>query len=240
MSSNDELELRQAIVDGCVEMNAAGYNQGMSGNVSARHGDRILITPSSIPYERLRAEMIVPLAISDGVWSGEYRPSSEWRFHRDIMAARSDANAVVHLHSPFATALSMARRTIPACHYLIAGFGGEDVRCAEYAVNGSQDLSDAAVAALDGRMACLLANHGMIALGETLEAAFASAVQLETLARQYCIALSIGGPVLLTAQEVKASPAYRKQEIALAADRRYSNATPPAMTNVLEPAKHDD
>ncbi|WP_419908299.1 class II aldolase/adducin family protein [Hoeflea sp.] len=240
MLSNEERTLRQAIIDGCVEMNAAGYNQGMSGNVSARFGDCILITPGSIAYDRLRAEMIVPLAIADGRWSGEYEPSSEWRFHRDIIAARSDVNAVVHLHSPFATALSMARKPIPACHYLIASFGGDDVRCADYAVNGSQDLSDVAVAALEGRTACLLANHGMITVGETLEAAFASAVQLETLARQYCIAMSIGGPVLLTRQEVEASPAYRNQQIPPVGGGRDTDTPPLAMTNFPEPAKHHD
>ena len=240
MSSNDELKLRQAIIDGCIEMNAAGYNQGMSGNVSARFGDRVLITPGSIPYDRLRADMIVPLAIADGSWSGEYKPSSEWRFHRDIIAARPDVNAVVHLHSPYATALSMARKPIPACHYLIATFGGDDVRCADYAVNGSQELSDAAVTALRGRTACLLANHGMIAVGDTLDAAFAAAVQLETLARQYCIALSIGGPVLLTRQEVEASPAYQKQEILEGGDGRTTISPPLAMTDVPEPAKYDD
>lgn len=214
MSSDHELALRTAIIDGCRDMNAAGYNQGMSGNASVRFGDHILITPGSIPYDRLKPEMIVPLAIADGAWQGEYAPSSEWRFHRDIMAVRSGVNAVVHLHSPFATALSMARRPIPACHYLIASFGGDDIRCADYAVNGSQALSNAAVAALTDRTACLLANHGMITVGETLEDALGAAVQLETLARQYCISLSIGGPVLLTPQEVAESPAYRKRQAA--------------------------
>ena len=184
--------------------------------------------------------MIVPMAISDGSWSGAYEPSSEWRFHRDILAARSDVNAVVHLHSPFATALSMARKPIPACHYLIASFGGDDVRCADYAVNGSQALSDAALAALEGRTACLLANHGMITVGGTLAAALDAAVQLEALACQYCIALSIGGPVLLTRQEVEASPAYRKQEVHPQGSGRDAGPSRFAMTEVPESAKCDD
>lgn len=210
----EEFKLRQAVIDGCLKMNDEGCNHGMSGNISARLDDHILITPTSIPYNELKPEMIVALDIESGSWKGTARPSSEWRFHRDIMAERLDVNAVVHLHPPYATALSMARKSIPACHYMIGTFGGSDVRCAEYAANGSQELSDRAVAALSDRTACLLANHGMIAVGDSLDTALWTAIELEALARHYCLSIAIGGPVLLTDEQVQASPAYRPHRFA--------------------------
>lgn len=185
-------------------MNAEGYNQGTSGNISARFGDRMLITPSGVPYEDLTPEKITSMAI-DGTndsYEGPLKPSSEWHFHRDILLARPEQGAVVHLHSTFATVLAMARKPIPACHYMVACFGGSDVRCGGYARYGTPELSRIAVKALEGRAACLLANHGMIALGHTLEKALWTAVELETLAKQYYYALAIGGPVLLTDEHI--------------------------------------
>jgi L-fuculose-phosphate aldolase len=198
-----ERAARIAIIEAARAMNASGLNQGTSGNVSVRHGDTMLITPSATPYDRMTPEMIaaMPLDGERGAWKGPLKPSTEWPFHLDILRARPEIGAVVHAHSTYATVLSIARRAIPACHYMIAAFGGTDIRCAGYARYGTKELSDLAVAALDGRMGCLLANHGMIAIGPTLEKAMWLAVELETIARQYYLALPLG-PVILTDGEI--------------------------------------
>jgi L-fuculose-phosphate aldolase len=197
----DEAALRSEIVERCLEMNRNGINQGMSGNISARCGDGILVTPSSVPYERLRPEMIVPMDF-EGAWEGELRPSSEWRFHLDILRRRTDVNAVIHAHPPHATAVSILARDIPPVHYMVAVAGGRDIRCARYATVGTQALSDAALHALEGRQACLLANHGMIACGFNLGHAMWLAVEVETIARQYLLALQGGEPRRLTDAEL--------------------------------------
>ncbi len=196
--------LRQSIIDHCLAMNATGFNQGTSGNLSVRQGEAMLITPSGIPYAAMTPEMIARMPLSGGREDaqGPKAPSSEWRFHRDILNARPEFDAVVHAHAPYATALAMTRRGIPASHYMVALFGGDDVRCADYATFGTQALSDHALAALEGRNACLLANHGLLACGPTLEKAMAVAVKLEALARQHHLALQIGGPALLTPREM--------------------------------------
>ncbi len=194
---------RQGIVAACLALEAAGLNQGTSGNVSVRHGAAMLVTPSATPYAGMRPEQLAAMPIEgEGTWSGPLPPSSEWRFHRDILRARPEVGAVVHAHPTFCTALAMARRPIPACHYMIAAFGGTDVRCAPYARYGTAELSAHAVAALEGRSACLLANHGMIVCGPTLARAMWLAVELEALARQYAHSLALGGPVLLSDAEV--------------------------------------
>lgn len=207
--TKDERSLRQAIIDKCRWMNASGLNQGTSGNISARWGEAMLITPSSTPYDAMTPEMIatMPLSGREGEWSGPIKPSSEWRFHRDILANRPEIGAIVHTHSVHATALSMIRKPIPPCHYMIATFGGSDVRCADYATFGTQELSENALKALGGRTACLLANHGMIACGRDLEQAMWRAVELETLCRQYILALQAGGPVILSEAEIEAARA---------------------------------
>ena len=194
-----EQDARQSIVDACRSMNALGINQGTSGNISVRLADRMLISPSAIPYEEMRPEQIATMDVTDetGAWVGPWPPSTEWRFHLGILRARPDAGAVVHAHPTFCTALAIARRGIPACHYMIATFGGDDVRCADYATYGTLELADRALQALEGRNACLLANHGMIVCGPTLKRAMWLAVELETVARQYWYSLLIGGPVLL-------------------------------------------
>ncbi|WP_084174607.1 class II aldolase/adducin family protein [Afifella pfennigii] len=199
-----ERALREKIVALCRQMNASGLNQGTSGNISARFEDKLLITPSGIPYEEMQPETIAALALEGeyGAFDGPKKPSSEWRFHLDIAKARPEVGGIVHTHSTFATVLAIARKEIPACHYMVTAFGGPDIRCAPYARFGSKELSEHAVAALDGRKGCLLANHGMIALGEDLDKAMWLAVELETLARQYYHALLIGGPVLLTEAEI--------------------------------------
>ena len=194
--------LRDQVIATALKMNELGINRGKSGNVSARIDGGFLITPSALPYDEARAGDIVAMR-SDGAASGTRRPSSEWRFHRDIYASRSDAGAIVHTHAPFATTLACMHRGIPAFHYMIAVAGGTDIRCASYATFGTQELSDAALLALDGRRACLLANHGMIAIGDSLKTALALAVEVETLAEMYWRALQIGEPATLSQQEMR-------------------------------------
>ena len=188
-------------------MAGLGINQGAAGNISLRAGGKMLITPSAIPYDDITPEMIAAMPIDDnyGAWEGPKRPSSEWRFHLDIFRARPEIGAIVHTHAPHATAIAMARREIPPCHYMITRFGGGTVRCAPYALFGTAELSALALAALRDRTACLLANHGMIATGPTLDAALAAAVELEALAKQFILSVAIGGPVLLTGEEIAAA-----------------------------------
>lgn len=185
-------------------MNTLGINQGTSGNLSVRVGDAMLITPSAVAYDAMQPEQIarMPLEEADGSWQGPLRPSSEWRLHREILRARRETRAVVHCHATFATVLAIARREIPPVHYMVGVFGGANVRCAPYALFGSQALAENACAALKGREACLLANHGMVALGDTLDRAMWRAVELETLAKQYYYSLLIGGGVPLTETEI--------------------------------------
>ena len=196
-----EQELRVEIVTQARRMNALGINQGTSGNISARWGDGMLITPSATPYEDMRPEQVAAMDFS-GTWQGDFKPSTEWRFHLDILRARPDAQAVVHTHATFCTALSITRREIPACHYMIALFGGDNVRCAPYATYGTLELARNVMQALEGRSACLLANHGMIVMGPNLAKAMWLAVELETLARQYYYSTLMGDGVLLNRDEV--------------------------------------
>jgi L-fuculose-phosphate aldolase len=197
----NETSLRIDIISCAQKMNALHINRGTSGNVSARSAEEFLITPSGLAYESMVPEDIVAIA-GDGKARGARKPSSEWRFHRDIYAARSEVGAIVHAHSTFATTLSCLGRAIPAFHYMVGVAGGNDIRCAEYATFGTQALSDNALAAIDGRRACLLANHGMIAVGASLEAALALAVEVEGLAKAYWAALQIGEPTLLSDEEM--------------------------------------
>ena len=165
-------ELRTALIVTAIELNASGINQGTSGNLSVRADDGFLITPSGMQYSVLKPEDVVFMNLS-GEHNASRIPSSEWRFHRDIYAARNDAGAIVHTHSVHATALACLDRGIPAFHYMVAAAGGRDIRCAPYATYGTQALSDFAVAALAERKACLLAHHGVIALGNGLNSALA-------------------------------------------------------------------
>jgi L-fuculose-phosphate aldolase len=197
----NKLALRSAIIATAVQMNTRRINSGKSGNVSARHETGFLITPTGLPYESIRPEDIVAVTLG-GVATGARPPSSEWRFHRDIYIDRPDAGAIVHAHSPFATTLACHGRGIPAFHYMVAIAGGKDIRCAPYATFGSQELSDSALIALSGRRACLLANHGMITVDASLEAALALAIEVEWLAEQYWRALQIGAPNLLSDAEM--------------------------------------
>jgi len=197
----NEDALRAEIIATAIRMNECGINRGKSGNVSARTQAGFLITPTGLTYQSLLHEDIVAITFA-GEASGLRLPSSEWRFHRDIYVARPDAGAIVHAHSSFATSLACLGRDIPAFHYMVAVAGGKDIRCAPYATFGTQDLSDIALAALSGRRACLLANHGMIALGGSLEASLALAIEVEALAEQYWRALQIGVPNVLSDAEM--------------------------------------
>ncbi len=203
-ASNDSA-LREDVIATALGMNTAGINRGKSGNVSARRRDAdfdgFLITPTGVPYPRLAREQIVAMTL-DGEVLGSWLPSSEWRFHRDIYAARADVDAIVHTHAPFATSLACLERGIPPFHYMVAVAGGRDIRCAPYATFGTQALSDLAVTALAGRQACLLAHHGMIAVDTSLAKALALAVEVETLAEMYWRALQIGEPALLSDAEM--------------------------------------
>jgi L-fuculose-phosphate aldolase len=206
--SRTEDALRRAMVAASRELVAAGLTQGTSGNIAARLGAEMLVTPSGIAPAALAPEMISAMPLDDAetgdgaAWRGPLPPSSEWRLHRAVLAARPEAAAVVHTHSPHATALAMARRPIPACHYMVALFGGEDVRVSGYETFGSEALARAAVAALDGRSSCLLANHGAVVVAEDLARAMWLAAELEALARQYLLSLAAGGPVLLGESEM--------------------------------------
>jgi len=203
-TTNDELALRRHIIELCLRMNASGLNQGTSGNISARFGDRMLITPSGIPYEDLEPEHIasMPLAAQELEWEGPCKPSSEWHFHLSILHDKPETDGIVHTHSMFATIVSMARQRIPACHYMIAAFGGNSVECARYETFGTPELSAAIREAMVDRNACLLANHGMVATGADLDRAMWSAVELETLAKQYWHAMMAGGMVVLPDEEM--------------------------------------
>ena len=180
---------------------SVGLNQGTSGNVSARSPEGFLITPSGRNMTELAAADMVPVAM-DGQASVGLRPSSEWRFHRDIYAAFPGAKAIVHAHSPFAVALACLRRDIPPFHYMVAMAGGGDIRCARYATFGTQALSDAVLEALRDRRACLMANHGLVAWGRGLAGALALAVEVEALCGQYLRCLQAGEPVLLSDAEM--------------------------------------
>ena len=199
------LEMRRAVIAAALAMNETGINRGKSGNVSARLRTAsfvgFLVTPTGLPYHRTAAEDIVAMTL-DGEAHATRLPSSEWRFHRDIYRARSDVEAIVHTHAPFATTLACLDRGIPPFHYMIAMAGGRDIRCAPYATFGTQELSDHAVAALIDRKACLLAHHGMIAVEGSLERALALAVEVETLAEMYWRALQVGEPTWLPPDEM--------------------------------------
>jgi L-fuculose-phosphate aldolase len=202
MPTTHDREKRQSIIDACLRMSQLGINQGTSGNISLRHDQGMLITPTSVPYETMQPEQIVFMGL-DGSFDSSQRPSSEWRFHLDILKARPEVNAVVHAHPPYATTLAIMGLEIPPIHYMIAVAGGDSIRCAPYATYGTEQLSQHAVSALQDRLACLLAHHGMIAIGPSLSKAMWLAVEVETLARQYHGCLQIGTPPLLSKAEIK-------------------------------------
>jgi len=193
--------LRRALVAAAREMSATGLSQGTSGNLSARTPEGFLITPSGVPYGEIEPEMMVPMDVQGG-WNGDWKPSSEWRMHADIYRERPEAEAVVHTHSPHATAFSTLRQDIPAFHYMVAMAGGSTLRCADYATFGTQELSDAMLVALQDRKACLLANHGVICFENSVTRALWLAGEVEMLARQYILARQAGTPIVLDDEEM--------------------------------------
>lgn len=199
----DEQALRLDLIGTCRDLHRLGIGTGTAGNVSVRCGDGFLISPTGIAYDRLTPELIVRMD-KQAQYRGDVKPSSEWRFHRDILNARPDLNAVVHTHSTRATAVAILGRDIPAIHYAIADAGGPTIRCARYEIFGSQALADRVVAALDGRRACLMAHHGVIAAHRSLARALALAVTVEELAAQYLMCLSVAEPPVLSEAQIAA------------------------------------
>lgn len=197
----NESDLRAALTATARQTVSHGLNKGASGNVSVRFGNGFLITPSGLPNDTLEPEQMVFVNM-EGQASGGLKPSSEWRIHRDIFRARPEAKAVVHAHSPCSVSLSCLRRGIPAFHYMVAAAGGKDIRCADYATFGTQALSDSVLAALRDRRACLMGNHGLVAVGASLDAALSLAVEVEELCAQYWRAKLMGEPVLLSDAEM--------------------------------------
>ncbi len=197
-----EQDLRALMVETCRSMNSSGLNQGKSGNLSARLDPGVfLVTPSGMDYDSMRPDHIVRMTMQ-GAAHGSYAPSSEWRMHRDILLSRPDVCAVLHAHPIRSTALACHGRSIPAFHYMVAVAGGADIRCAAYATFGTQELADNALRALEGRRACLLEHHGMLALGDCPRSAFELATEVETLAAMYLEALTLGEPPRLSNEEM--------------------------------------
>ncbi len=202
MTTCNDNALRREMVETCRRMNDIGINQGTAGNLSVRNSSGFLITPTSLAYDYMQPEDLVQMDF-DGTYEGGRRPSSEWRFHRDILQARTDIDCVLHCHSIYATTLAVHHKTIPSFHYMTGIAGGTTIRCARYATFGTQALSDAALEALEDRLACLLGQHGQISLGKTLATALALAVEVETLSRLYVQALTLGDPPILSDEEME-------------------------------------
>ena len=209
MSTISNLAERTEMVSICRRMNSSSINQGTAGNLSLRLAKGFLITPSSLPYDIMQPDDLVEMDF-DGTYVGR-RPSSEWRFHRDILKQRTDINVVLPCHSMYATTLACHHKTIPSFHYMTGVAGGTTIRCASYATFGTQALSDAALIALEGRTACLLGQHGQISLGKTLESALWLAIEVETLSRMYVQALTLGEPPILPDDEMERVIAQMKR-----------------------------
>jgi L-fuculose-phosphate aldolase len=226
--------LRKDVIATCLAMNEEGINQGTSGNVSVRTDEGFLITASGIPYKKMRPIHVVEMDL-DGGYRGDFLPSTEWRMHMDIFKARPEAMAIVHTHSIFATALSCLRKDIPAFHYMIGVTGGTSLRVSDYAEFGTQALSDTMLKAMKDRKACLLANHGQIVFGASLDKALWLAGEIEALCKQYWAACLAGAPVLLDEKQMSSVlprfKTYGKQPDALSKDDA------PA---VIAPVKRDD
>lgn len=201
--NHDKLPVREQLLHYARTLSSSGLSVGKSGNISVRTQNGFLITPSGVDYQSLSADDMVLLDESGTVQCGVLSPSSEWHVHRDLYKARPQAQAVVHAHPTYCTALACTGRAIPSFHYMVAIAGGTDIPIAPYALFGSELLSSAIVTTLQQRSACLLANHGMIALGSNLKNAFQLALEVENLAKQYTIALQLGDIQLLSEQQMK-------------------------------------
>lgn len=199
----DSLELREEIISTVCDYNTSGISIGTTGNLSARYESGFLITPTGVPYSELNLDGIVHCDLKGNIISGELIPSCEWPLHAAIYSTRNDVNAIVHVHSPYATGLACNRQAIPAFHYMVAVAGGDAIPCADYATFGTDALSKNIVKVLTDRKACLMANHGMVALGGSIKSAYKLAHEVEALANWYCISLQFGNPVLLDASEME-------------------------------------
>ena len=202
------LDQRNQIIEYSIKLNSTNLSPLRSGNISLRgkedDKEGYLITPSGKKYETLKAEDIVFMSLSEELRdTSNQNPSSEWRFHRDIYLNKKEAQAIVHAHSPHATAVSSHGKTIPPFHYMIALAGGEDIKCADYATFGTEELSNNVIKALEKRSACLMSNHGQVAFGKNLEDAFELAQEVENICHQYTIALKLGQPKILSFEEMK-------------------------------------
>ena len=202
------LEQRNQIIEYSIKLNSTNLSPLRSGNISLRvkedDKEGYLITPSGKKYETLKAEDIVFMGLNEELRdTSNQNPSSEWRFHRDIYLNKKEAQAIVHAHSPHATAVSSHGKTIPPFHYMIALAGGEDIKCADYATFGTEELSNNVIKALEKRSACLMSNHGQVAFGKNLEDAFELAQEVENICHQYTIALKLGKPKILSFEEMK-------------------------------------
>ena len=203
------LDKRNKIIEFSLKLNSTNLSPLRSGNISLRSEengtDGYLITPSGKKYETLKPEDIVFMGLNEEVENDNLtnRPSSEWRFHRDIYVNKQVAQAIVHAHSPHATAVSSHGKSIPPFHYMIALAGGEDIKCAEYATFGTEELSNNIIKALEKRSACLMSNHGQVAFGKNLEDAFELAQEIENICQQYVIAIKIGKPKILSFEEMQ-------------------------------------
>ena len=202
------LDQRNQIIEYSIKLNSTNLSPLRSGNISLRgkenNKEGYLITPSGKKYETLKAEDIVFMGLNEELRdTSNQNPSSEWRFHRDIYLNKKEAQAIVHAHSPHATAVSSHGKTIPPFHYMIALAGGEDIKCADYATFGTEELSNNVIKALDNRSACLMSNHGQVAFGKNLDQAFELAQEIENICHQYTIALKLGEPKILSLEEMK-------------------------------------
>lgn len=192
-------KVKREIVDRSLQAFHEGLFSGTSGNMSCflRDEGKMLITPTSVRYDVMKADDIVVMKLDGTVVEGHLQPSSEWRMHAAIYEAKSDVDAVFHTHSPYATAFAVNRQTIPAVLIEALVFLGGDIRCAEYATPGTKEVGLNAIPALDGRMGCTLANHGVLAVGKDLQQAYLNAEYIEDVAKIYSIARSVGTPVEL-------------------------------------------
>ncbi|TBW40666.1 class II aldolase [Siculibacillus lacustris] len=223
--------IREEMIATCLRMNAADLNIGAAGNLSVRIDGGLLITPSGIPYDRMRPEQIVEMDL-EGRYYGDYLPSSEWRFHYDILQARSDVNVVLHSHATHCSILACCRLDIPPIHYMIGVSGGSVVKCSDYATFGTHELSVAALEALGPRSACLLGNHGVITVGKTQNAAFGVLQEIENLARLYIGTRMLGGGTLLTEPQM---------DVVLSRFKTYGKQAgeiDPSITDRIEPPVH--
>ena len=205
------IELKKEVIKYAQKLNSTNLSPLRSGNVSVRvirdNVEGFFLTPSGKRYEDLVTDDIVFLSIKEEydnlkLFNSSLNPSSEWRFHQDIYRKKKEAKAIVHAHSPHATAVSVHGKSIPAFHYMVALAGGDDIKCAEYATFGTTELSKNIINALEKRKACLMSNHGQVAFGTNLKQAFELAEEVENICHQYIIALKIGKPKILSWAEM--------------------------------------